>query len=123
MFVVYNYRSDCAPNDAQIEPDGPVLDIPYISFDAFLHLPHLACFSAEPGNLGMPGDAWLVKVAHHIFVYQLPLTLCLAQHMWPWSHNTHVANQHIEELGQLINIRASHKITESKFPGVVGRSL
>lgn len=63
--------------------------------------------------------AGLHKVTYHILVNKIPVHLRMVKHVGTWAYNTHIAFEHIEELRQLVNIRLTHEITESKFTRVI----
>ena len=44
-------------DDFHIEPEGPVLDVPEIVFDTFLHFLRCVGFTAPAVDLGPAGDA------------------------------------------------------------------
>lgn len=109
----------CHEDNLDIKPERPVLYIPDITADTFLHLPELLGLTTEPGNLSPTCDTRLGEVANHILIYQASIHLCMMQHVRARTHNTHVSLKNIEELRKLIYVRLSHKVAESKFTWVV----
>ena len=100
-----------------------MLDIPDVTLHATFHLPQLTGLATESCHLSPAGDAWLNEVAHHIFAYQFIVLLCMGQHVGTWPYNTHIANQHVPELRQLVNVGLTHEVTERELTWVVLGSL
>ena len=67
-------NEDCfnrQPDDADVEPDAPVLHIPDVTLHAPLHLPELLSLAPIARHLRPTRHTRLHKVAHHILIYQL----------------------------------------------------
>ena len=111
------------PDDTDVQPDAPVLDIPDVTPDAPLHLPELLRLTPEASHLRPTSHARLHEVAHHILINQLRVLLRMRQHVRSGPHDTHPALQHIKELRQLVDIRLTHKIAEGILPRIILRRL
>ena len=62
-------------------------------------------------------------MAHHILVYQLRVLLRVLQHVRTRAHDAHVAQQHVDELRQLVDVRLAHDVAPLRLPRVVLRCL
>ncbi len=90
-------------NDLDIEPDTPVFNVPRVVFQAFAHQARVgAGFAPEAVYLRVARDAWRYKVPNQVFLNHLRIFLGVLKHVRPWPHHRHIAAQHIEELGQLV---------------------
>ena len=118
-----NELAEGAPDDAEIEPERPVLDVPDVALDASLHLPQLLCLAAVAGDLCPAGDAGAHEMAHHVLVDEARVLLGMGEHVGTGADDGHVAAQDVPELGQLVDIHAAHEIAEGKLAGVVLRGL
>ena len=92
-------------NDIYIQPETPVLDVPYIILNAVFHITQLLCLSTKTGHLAPPRNAGLHKMPHHVFIYQLRILFRMFQHMRAGPHNTHIPQQHINKLRRLVKVR------------------
>ena len=110
---------DGLPDDAHIEPEAPVLHVPDVVVDAAFHLPQLLGLATESCHLSPARDAGLHKMTHHILVYQLTVYLRMVEHMGPRAHDAHVALEHVEKLGQLVDIGLAHEVAKGKLARVV----
>ena len=110
-------------NDLDVEPEGPVLQIPDVALDAFLHLPELLGLTTTACHLGPSGDAGTTEMAHHILIDEGTVLLGVQQHMRTRSYNAHVALQHIEELWELVDIGLAHELPKRELARVVLRGL
>ena len=119
LFVSLEDGLDRHPNDAQVEPEAPVLDIPDVALHTTLHLPQLTGLTAEARHLCPAGDTGLDEVAHHILVYQFVVLFRMGQHVRPWSHDAHVADQHVPELWQFVDVGLANEITEGELARIV----
>lgn len=102
-----------------IQEEMPMLDIPNIILDALLHLPNLVREAAIAVDLRPSGNAWLDHMAHHVFVYQLSITLGLLEHMRTRPYNGHVAEKDINKLWQLVQRSLAQKIAYFGFARIV----
>ena len=55
----------------------------------------------------------------HVFVDELAVHLSMGEHVGTRPHDTHVADEHIEELRQLVDIVFPDKVAERELAGVV----
>ena len=75
--------------------------------------------STETGHLRPACDARFDKVAHHIFIDKLRVFCRMFQHVGAGTDNGHIAQQHVDELGKLVNVGLAHKVAELCLAGVV----
>lgn len=77
-----------------IQPDAPVFDVRHIQRNIAIEGWILAClYLPQAGDAR--GHIESAQVAQLVLAH-------LAADGWPWTNNTHLAAQHIEELGQLV---------------------
>lgn len=88
-----------------------------------LHLPKFLGLATIACHLCPSCDAWFGEVAHHVLVDDGAVYLGVVQHVWSWTHDTHVASQHIEELRKLVDVGLPHEVSKGKLAWVVLRSL
>ena len=119
VFVVDEEGADGHAHDLQVQPYVPVLHIPDVSLNALLHLPELFCLTTASGDLRPSRDAGLAEVTHHVFVNQLAIHLGMGEHVRTRSHEAHVANEHIEELRQLVDVVFPNEVAEGELARVV----
>ena len=119
FLVGHEKCDDGEEDDPDVEPEGPVLDIPDVLLYAFLHLPHLFRFTATATHLCPAGDAGEAEMPHHVLVDDLAILLGVCQHVRAWSYDAHVALEHVEELREFIDVGLSYEITEGEFTRVV----
>ena len=112
-----------APDDAEVEPEGPVLDVPDVALDAALHLPELLRLATVAGDLRPAGDAGTHEMAHHVLVDETGVLLGMGEHVGTRSDDGHVTAQDVPELGQLVDVHAAHEVAEGELAGVVLRGL
>lgn len=106
-------------DDGQIQHDGPVLDIPDVHAYTVLHLPQFLGLATKSANLCQTCDAGLAEMAHHVFVDELAVVFRMVEHVGARSDDTHVADQNIVELRQLVDVALSHEVAESELADIV----
>ena len=120
---MYKYRLHRQPDDSDIQPNAPVLHIPYVTLHTTFHLPQFFCLSSESCHLRPTCHTWLHKVSHHILIYQFRVLLRMCQHVWSRSYDAHIPLQHIQELRQLVYICFTHKVPERILSRIILRRL
>ena len=58
-------------------------------------------------------------MAYHVFVDELAVHLGMGEHVWARSHETHVADEHIEELWQFVDVIFSDEVAEGELARIV----
>ncbi|MNQ72015.1 hypothetical protein D3C85_867070 [compost metagenome] len=58
-------------------------------------------------------------MADHKLVDDSPILLSMLKHMWPWTNYTHIPQQDIKELRQLIKTGFSQELADWRNPVVV----
>lgn len=96
-----------------------MLDVPDVPLDAALHLPEGLGLAAEARYLAVAGDPGADIVADHIFVDEFGVFLGMLEHVGPRAHDAHVAEQHVDELRQLVDIGLAHDVAPLGLAGVV----
>ena len=109
----------CLENNLDIKPESPVLNIPYVFLYALFHLPQFLGLATASVDLRISCNAGTAEVAHHIFVDDVAILFGVGKHMRPRTNDAHVAYEHIEELGKLVDIGLSDEIAKGEFPWVV----
>ena len=110
-------------HDPDVEPDAPVFHIPDVMLHALLHLHDGFGFSTKSIHLSPSGDAGSKKLPYHVLANNLGIVFGVFQHVRPRSYDAHFAFQHIDELRELIDIRATHQAAYSRHARVVLGSL
>ena len=105
-------------NDIYIQPETPVLDVPYIILNAVFHITQLLCLSTKTGHLAPPRNAGLHKMPHHVFIYQLRILFRMLQHIRAGPHNTHIPQQHIDKLRRLVKVRLAQYASPTRHAGI-----
>ena len=106
-------------DDADVKQQRPVLYVFYVLLHAIFHLTQFLCLTTESRHLGKAGDARFCQVANHVAVDDVGIFLCVLQHVRTGTHNRHVAQQHVDELWELVNVGFAHDIAVGEFAWVV----
>ena len=110
-------------NNLEIQPEGPVLDIPQVVFNAFLHFFQGICFSAPAVGLGPACDAGFDLVAHHVAEDLFSVEFIVGYGVGSGSHNGHSPLQHINKLREFVQGGAPQECSQLCDPGVIFASL
>ena len=97
-------------DDQEVEPEVPVFDVPDVALDAALHLVEGLGLAAEAGDLAPAGDAGLDIVADHVLVDELGVFLGVLEHVGARADDAHVAEQHVDELRELVEAGVAHDL-------------
>jgi hypothetical protein len=76
-------------NDPQIEPQGPVIDVPDVALDALLHKIKFSSFAAKTVNLRPTGDTGLHVVPKCIVRYRFVVLTVMSDCVRPWANKRH----------------------------------
>ena len=123
VLVALHYVCHCLIHNIYVEPNSPVLHIPDVASYATFHLVYFLCLATEACHLAPSGDARLDKVAHHIVVDYLRVVVGLLHHVRTRTHDTHLSEEHIDELWHLVKIGLAHDVAPLCLTWVVERSL
>lgn len=94
----FEWPAKRAEEDHHVHLERPVPQVEQVHIDPFLHfvqiaggahIAHHLCQSGDTGFHFMP-----VAIVFHFFL----VVQVIAQHMWPWADDRHVAPEHIQEL-------------------------
>ena len=117
VFLAPEHVGYCFYHDADVEQESPVLNIPQVSSYPAFHLGKFLGFSPVAGDLRPSGNSGFDKVAHHVFVNQLGIFLCMFQHMWGLG-----PTMDISPLNTLMNCGSSSRLLlRRKLPNLVLR--
>ena len=119
VFLAPEHVGYCFYHDADVEQESPVLNIPQVSSYPAFHLGKFFGFSPIAGDLRPSGDSGFDKVAHHVFVNQLGIFLCMFQHMGSGTYNRHFSFENINELRQFVQIALSQEVAELGLAGII----
>ena len=100
-----------------------MLDVPDVALDAALHLVEGLGLAAEAGDLAPAGDAGLDVVADHVLVDELGVFLGVLEHVGARADDAHVAEQHVDELRELVEAGVAHDLAPAGDAGVALRGL
>ncbi len=123
IFVSLENGLEREPDNTEVEPQTPMLDIPDVALYTTFHLPQLTGLTTKTCYLRPACDAGLDEVTHHVLVYQLVVLLCMCQHVWSGTHDAHITDKHVPELWQFVNVGLTHEITERELARIVLRGL
>ena len=123
VFLAPEHVGYCFYHDADVEQESPVLNIPQVSSYPAFHLGKFFGFSPIAGDLRPSGDSGFDKVAHHVFVNQLGIFLCMFQHMGSGTYNGHLSFEYINELRQFVQIAFTQEVAELGLAGIILGSL
>ena len=87
-----------------------MLDVPDVAADAALHLVEGLGLAAVAGHLAPAGDAGLDIVADHVLVDELGVFLGVLEHVGARADDAHVAEQHVDELRELVEAGVAHDL-------------
>ncbi len=104
------------PEDLQVEPGRPVFDVVNIVLDAAGEV----VTSAQAVDLRPARHARLHEVAGEIMGDLFREVFDVMRTFGARTDEAHVSAQDVPELGQLIQVPATHKTSEAKQPGVAG---
>ena len=110
-------------DDADVEGERPVFEIPDVADNALLHLPHFLGFATVAVYLSPTSDARFHPETHRIAVDALAVIIVVQPHVRTGSYEAHIAKEHINQLRQLIDIVLAHPIAKRIFARVVLGSL
>ena len=88
-----------------------MLDVPDVALDAALHLVEGLGLAAVAGHLAPAGDAGLDVVADHVLVDELGVFLGVLEHVGARADDAHVAEQHVDELRELVEAGVAHDLS------------
>ena len=106
-------------DDADVEQQRPVFQVPDVAAYAAFHLAQGVGLAAVSRHLGPSRDAGFDQVANHIFIDEFRVLLGVLEHVRPRPHDGHVAPEHVDELGQLVDARPAQEIPEPGLARVV----
>ena len=106
------------PKNFQVQPERSVVDVFQIESGALT-----GGGDISDRGLGQPGDAGFYTDPLFLFVHGIVGFLC--KNIRPRAHQTHVAFEHIEQLGKFIKTGFAEKLSHSSdtriaFSGVIG---
>src|SRR5262249_45276653 len=114
---------DRSKDDLEVQQHTPIVNIPDIMVDAFLHA--LQCWSLASAtfDLGPAGDARLHVVAKSVTADQLLIIIIVGRGMRPGPHNRHLTLQHVEKLRQFVNARLSEPCADIRYSRIASYRL
>src|SRR4051794_6522214 len=114
---------DGAAHDLQVEGERPVVDVIEVVLDAAAHGVLGVGRSAQAVDLRPPGDARLDVVAAGIEP-DAPLEGLIVRHrVRPRTDERHVAEEHVQELRQLVDVPAPQKAADQRHAIVASARL
>src|SRR4029079_4751833 len=94
---------DRVNEDAQVEPEAPILDVPKVAIDPLLHQLETGGFSAETIDLSPAGQAGLHVLPECVIGDELGVPVIVGYGMRSRTNDRHIAAQHVHELRQLVD--------------------
>src|ERR1051326_223966 len=116
-------RQHRAHDDFQIQPQRPVVDVEQVVLDALAHLVFGVDGAAEAVDLGPAGDARLDVVAAAREADALLVFAVVRQRVRPRPDQRHVADQHVEQLRDLVDVPAPPPAADAGQPRIVALRL
>src|SRR5712691_13083573 len=102
--------------DLHVEQQGPVLDVVEVVLDPLLD----RRVPAPAVDLRPPGDAALHAVAEHVLRNPLLELLYEGRPLRPRPHQAHVPEDHVDELGQLVEVEPAQPDPDGRAARVLG---
>ena len=62
-------------------------------------------------------------MSYRIFVYELCVHLRMTEHVWSWSHDTHISFEYVPQLWQFVDACLPQEIAEWELACVIFRRL
>src|SRR5688572_12407980 len=122
--AIVQYPDDSLHQDPKIEGRRPVPQILEVIFDPAMHVFELAGFAAATVHLCESSDSRWHFMADHVALDQPAILLIMRDRMRSWTDEAHVALEHVDELGQLVNGVAAQPTPDRGDPFVaLGRLL
>ena len=104
-----------AQQDAQVEPEAQVVDVPDVEGELFFPTDGVTAV-----DLGPAGDAGPDGVAAHLFG---GVELEVLHEQRPWADEAHLALEHVDQLGQLVEAGAAQEAAKAGQALRVGQQL
>ena len=104
-------------HDLDIQPKGPVLDVPNIMLDALGN----AGVSAKAVHLRPAGHTWSHLVLHHVERHRFSELLHKEGDFRARTHQAHVAADHVPQLRQLVQAQLSQEAPDPRATVIVVR--
>src|SRR6187401_2729425 len=99
---------NCKRHDAQVKPDGPILDIVKVKLDSGRQVG----IAAQIVDLCPSGDSGLHQVSLHVAGNLGAEDLHQLRPLRTWANDGHLASQHIDELREFVQARSAQKGAE-----------
>lgn len=119
VLIAFHGTIDGQKDNAQVQPQTPVLHIPYVMLDPFAQLILFFNLTTEPIDLRPSRHAGFDKMADHIFSHDLRKGFRMQQHMRPGTYDGHITHKHIDELRQLVEIGFPEEFSKRGDAGIV----
>lgn len=105
--------------DADVEPQGEIVDIFKVGFHAVGHVFNLGCGASESADLSISCKAGTHLVTTHVIWNPFRIIACVFEHVGPGSDERHVALEDIEQLRQFVERGFAHNPADGGYPGIV----
>src|SRR6266508_5548328 len=109
--------------DAQIEPDRPIIDVVEVVLDALSHLVVGVGFTAKSMDLRPAGDAGYHVVPAGIERNLALIVVVVRQRVRARAVERHGAGEHVEQLGNFIDVPTTQPAPEPGNAGIVTHRL
>src|ERR1700735_3864696 len=103
-------------HDGEVEPDTPVVDVPNIELDPSLHLIEGVRLAAGAVNLCPTRYTGLYVVAERIFLDNRCEMPFVRRRVGPRPDQRHVTQEHVEQLGELVNAVSTQPPADPRHP-------
>lgn len=106
-------------DDLAIQPEGPAVDVVEVEIHPALHVFLGFDLPAESVHLGPTGDAGRDGMAEHVVFHGVHGLEVHGGGVGAWAYDRHIPNEHIPELGELVEVGAAQNPTDAGDAGVV----
>ena len=119
----HQHLSEGGEEDPDIETHTPVLQVVYIPLNPFAEFAFCTYLTDIAFYLGHACHTGLSLMAQVVVRYALRIVTCVIKHVRARAYDTHVAQEHIEELRSFIEVCFAKELAYSRHTGIVVGSL
>ena len=119
----HQHLSEGGEEDPDIEAHAPVLQVVYIPLNPFAQFTFCAYLTNVAFYLRHTCHTGLSLMAQVVVRYALRIVTCMIKHVRARAYDTHIAQEHIEELSSFIEVCFAKELAYSRHTGIVVSSL
>src|SRR5579871_3116216 len=118
----FQHQPSRVHHDLEVQPESNIANvvrIPLIAAEDAFEARGGTTVSSDLGQTGNPRPGHIAKT---IVGYKIGELLRVLQHVWPGPHNTHLSQQNVNELWNLIETGIAEKPSDPGDPGIIRTS-